>query len=136
MKSRRALAILAVIVVMPFYLVFVGQSSVSVWWYATGTSTKAVIEECWNEKTGKSKGPTVCRGSWTLPDGTRRSGKIVGPGKRDVGATMTVRASKEHAAEPGLRLFGYPLLLLVPLFVLFVASRAERQRVATRAKSK
>jgi hypothetical protein len=129
-KSRRVMSILAMIVIVPVYALFVFKTTVPVWWYATGTSTKALIAGCGTENRG-GKGPTVCRGSWTMPDGTRRSGKIVGPGKRDVGTTMTVRASRDHAAEPGFRLFGSPLLLAFPAFLFLIHSRGRRRAAAS-----
>jgi hypothetical protein len=128
-RWRRARNIALGVVVGAVFLVGLVETCVPVWWYATGTSTRATIERCWNEGASKGKGPTVCHGRWTLPDGTRGSGDIVGPGKDDVGTTMPVRAGQDRAAEPGWRLFGYPLLLIaVPTMLFYVPLQQRRKR--------
>ncbi|WP_433229357.1 hypothetical protein [Actinomadura formosensis] len=96
------------------------------WWYATGTPTKAAVERC--DDPGRR--PLVCGGTWTLPDGTEHHGRIAGAGEGDEGKTVPVRASASHAATFSLRLvYGPVLVLLVAAFFGYVS---YRQRAVAR----
>lgn len=98
------------------------------WWYATGTSAKAVVERC----VDPGRRPLSCSGRWTLPDGGNHRGKIAGAGDGDVGDTVQVRASTSHAAKLTVRLLYGPLLLL--LVGALLAYTTYRQRSRARAE--
>lgn len=96
------------------------------WWYATGTSTKAAVERC--DDPGRR--PLVCSGTWALPDGTEHHGRIAGAEEDDEGKTVPVRASASHAATLSLRLvYGPALVLLVGALFGYVS---HRQRTVAR----
>ncbi|TDB83733.1 hypothetical protein E1264_27305 [Actinomadura sp. KC216] len=98
------------------------------WWYATGTSTKAVVERC----VDPGRQPLSCTGRWTLPNGREARGKVAGAGNGDVGRTVQVRASTSHAAKLTLRLISGPLIMLLVITVL--AYTSYRQRTRARAE--
>lgn len=98
------------------------------WWYATGTPTKAAVERC--DDPGRR--PLVCSGTWTLPDGTGHHGRIAGAGEGDEGKTVPVRASASHAATFSPRLvYGPALVLLVAAIFGYWSMRPSSWAKAT-----
>ncbi|MFA1537734.1 hypothetical protein [Actinomadura monticuli] len=112
-------------VALPVALFYMGRP---LWWYATGAATTATVEDCGPERGSRN---TVCRGDWTLPDGTTGHGKIAGAGEGDAGKTVEVRVSETHAATFTFRLI-LPPAIIVLLFAgggyLFHRDRAARRK--------
>lgn len=118
-RGRLTVAVLGVASLSGFVLL-----SQPLWWYVTGTSTTATVERCGQQR--PSRGSLVCHGRWMLPDG-HGQGKIVGPGRGDVGRQVTVRASRSHAAAFTARLVVGPAVIL--LLVAGTAYTGYRQWV-------
>ncbi|MFI6870274.1 hypothetical protein [Nocardia sp. NPDC050406] len=65
--------------------------------YFLGEKVSAQISEChWNSGGRKSRGSTVCTGTWVLKNGAKGSGVLRGIEQR-YPAQVTVRATAKHA---------------------------------------
>ncbi|MFI0410726.1 hypothetical protein [Actinomadura sp. 3N508] len=124
---RNKLMVGVLCVAIPLGLFYLARP---LWWYATGTSTTAVVERC----VDPGREQLQCAGRWTLPDGENVRGDVAGAGRGDVGQSVKVRATTSHAAKLTLRLLYGPLLMLLVIAVLgYTSYRQYRQRSRRRA---
>ncbi|MEV6274014.1 hypothetical protein [Nocardia sp. NPDC051832] len=106
--------------------------------YFTGDRVTATVAECvhYVSRRGSSAAGYHCTGEWTLKNGARRSGRLLGldDDKRwPAGRQFAMRADNDVALAPGIRplvMFGLGLaaqLLLVTWIVLWVRRRRRNR---------
>ncbi|MFC4912847.1 hypothetical protein [Actinomadura gamaensis] len=122
---------LAVIAVLAILIDGVGGIARPAWWYVSGTSARATIDDCWRHS-GRFGKSVRCSGHWTLAEQRSGRGRVYGVGRDDLGKTVPVRATSSRAVVPGMRLLLPPIALLALLGLLGYAG--YRSRAAKRGK--